>query len=474
MRRSGSSGAARRAAAGLTALAVALAVADDGGFSAGSRVRFAAAALAAALAAAAADPARARALVRAPLLVVLLVLGAVGTVSAAWTVGAVGDAVRWGAVTAGFAGVAFAAAVLVRGRRDAERAAALIAVLAVGMAAVGLAAAADGTGPLASRAAGRWRPAGTFQYAPALALLVISALPALLAAMARARRWWAVGGAGAAGAVAACTLALAESRTQLGFAVLVCAGLLALPDRLGASRATLAAAVGILAAAGLGAYAVAGGYVPLTPPPDGTVRGAGLAVVVVLAAAGWLAARRAPRAGLVVATLLAAGATAVALKPEPRILTSGLVGRAVPAPPRPAAADLVRDRLLHGRLRIWEEAVRTFADRPLRGGGADSYLFASAPHQQANNVYYAHQLVLEFAAELGIAGLLLALALYAAIVRLLLCARGPSAALLWPAAAAFAAANLVDWPWHLAGSGAVWALAAGGLLGLDGATRQGG
>lgn len=40
----------------------------------------------------------------------------------------------------------------------------------------------------------------------------------------------------------------------------------------------------------------------------------------------------------------------------------------------------------------------------------------------------------------------------------------PAAWLLAPAAAAFPLANLLDWPWALTGTGALWALAVGGLL----------
>jgi hypothetical protein len=39
----------------------------------------------------------------------------------------------------------------------------------------------------------------------------------------------------------------------------------------------------------------------------------------------------------------------------------------------------------------------------------------------------------------------------------------------WPVAVpavAFLVANLVDWPWHIAGIGAVWAVAIGSLLAL--------
>ena len=64
-------------------------------------------------------------------------------------------------------------------------------------------------------------------------------------------------------------------------------------------------------------------------------------------------------------------------------------------------------------------------------------------------------------------GLVLALALYAASGRALWRARrrdGPAFWLLGPPAAAFLAANLVDWPWHFAGSGAVWAAALGAIL----------
>ena len=37
-------------------------------------------------------------------------------------------------------------------------------------------------------------------------------------------------------------------------------------------------------------------------------------------------------------------------------------------------------------------------------------------------------------------------------------------AVLAPLLLAFLAASLVDWPWHLAGSGAVWAACTGAVL----------
>ena len=121
---------------------------------------------------------------------------------------------------------------------------------------------------------------------------------------------------------------------------------------------------------------------------------------------------------------------------------------------------------LHGREDTWGAALQTFADRPLHGAGADAFLAGSARHQDGAAIVFAHNLPLGLAAELGIGGLGLALALYAAVGGLLWRARaGPAA---WPfgaAALAFPLSNLLDWPWHLAGSGAIWTVACGALAG---------
>jgi O-antigen ligase len=121
---------------------------------------------------------------------------------------------------------------------------------------------------------------------------------------------------------------------------------------------------------------------------------------------------------------------------------------------------------LHGRASTWGAAIETFADRPLGGAGADAFLAGSIEHQDGQTTVFAHNLPLELAAELGVAGFALAIALYATTVAALWRARGTqAAALLGPAAAAFLVASLLDWPWHLAGSGAIFALAIGGLAG---------
>jgi O-antigen ligase len=128
---------------------------------------------------------------------------------------------------------------------------------------------------------------------------------------------------------------------------------------------------------------------------------------------------------------------------------------------------------LHGRASTWRAAVETFADRPLAGAGADAFLAGSIRHQDGDTVVFAHDLPLELAAELGAAGFALAIALYAATAALIWRARATRAAsLLGPAAAAFLAASLLDWPWHLAGSGAIFALSIGALAGAQPRARK--
>ena len=99
------------------------------------------------------------------------------------------------------------------------------------------------------------------------------------------------------------------------------------------------------------------------------------------------------------------------------------------------------------------------------GSGAGSFYQASIGYQAANDrTLFAHNLPLELAAELGIFGLFLGLCLYAGVaLTLWRTIRAPNAWLLAPTVGCFLLANLVDWPWHLAGLGAAWAAAAGGL-----------
>jgi O-antigen ligase len=397
--------------ASLLAVAVGEAVLFDGGFSPASRIVFAALSALALVAAAARGARRVRELVRQPVVVVLLALGGLGLASAAWTVGFPGAAARWGLVVAGYAGVLVASAALVRERaRGVDAVAVLVCALATASGVVGLVATARHAGPFADRVAGAWRPGGTLEYSPALALLEVSALPALLTAMCRgsgATRGLAAFG----GSVAAAVLALSGSRTGLALAALVCAAVVAAPGRtVRSARATVLPALAVLASVGVIAHlAGAAGT-----GPDAPAR-----------VAGPLVSQAAPRAD------------------------AGSAGG-----------------FWHGRLHTWRAALETAADRPLAGAGADAFLVASARHQRAGPVRFAHDLPLELAAELGVAGLVLGVALYVTAGAAVWRARaGRAAWLLGPAVVAFLASGLVDWPWHLAGSGAVWAASLGALVG---------
>jgi O-antigen ligase len=170
----------------------------------------------------------------------------------------------------------------------------------------------------------------------------------------------------------------------------------------------------------------------------------GVAMGVVVAGLVLVPRRRALTVAIVVVVALVVGAVAFG-----------------PAAGRGAGAH---SGVLHGRSDTWRAAVETWSDRPIGGTGADAFLVGSVRHQGGQTIVFAHDLPLELAAELGVAGLILALGLYAATARAVWRARGTTAGrLLGAAALAFPVANLLDWPWHLAGSGAVWALCLGAL-----------
>jgi hypothetical protein len=448
------------AAASAVAVA-AVAVFFDGGYSAESRVVFGALAVAAAIAFGRDAPRRSW------FLAVLLALAALGALSALWALGPVDRTLRWALVTLGYAALFAVAAAAARRRGGVEAIALGLALLAFAAGISGLVAAVTFSAPWAERIAGVWRPGGPFEYPPALALLQVSALPALLCAACGRSRLPA--GAAATGlAVAGGVLALSASRVGLAMAVAV--GGLALWRGAGRQRMLAAAALGLCSLAGL-ALAIGAGAPAIGREGD-PGRIAVLLAVVAAAAPMWLAARR----------LLERATPTRRRLPQPAapriaylaliVLAAALAGSLAfgSQAGRGAGAE---SGFLHGRADTWRAAVHTFAERPLLGTGADSFLAGSARHQRGQTIVFAHSLPLELAAELGIAGLLLALALYAAAVRLIWRARGTTANwLLGPAAAAFLIAGLVDWPWHLAGAGAAWALASGGLAGAAARTKK--
>jgi hypothetical protein len=429
-------------AVGLTALPLAvtaLAVFAGGGYPAGARVAFGAAAITAAAAVIALEKGWP---FGEPVVVVLLALAVLGALSALWTLGPVDRTLRWALVCAGYAGVAVAAAVAARQQGGVEALAAGLAALAVVAGAAGLVAAVTLSTPYAERIAGVWRPGGPFEYPPALALLEVSALPVLLAAVTRRSALVAAGGA-VGMAVAGGVLALSASRVSLAMAVAV-GGLALFLPRVRSTAVAGALGLGLVAGLALQVYATPGALV----------------AVLVLAGPVWLVARRAlgrfelPRLGMRPAWVVA-GVLILA------VLAGSLAFGSSPGRGAGAAGGY-----LHGRASTWESAVETFADRPLAGAGADAFLAGSARHQHGQTVVFAHDLPIELGAELGAGGLALAVGLYLAIAHGLWRVRGTTVSrLLGPAAVAFPVANLVDWPWHLAGAGAVWAVAIGALAG---------
>jgi O-antigen ligase len=355
----------------------------EGGYSPGARVAFACAGVVAGGVAVAADRPRAARALRDPLAIVLAAIAALSALSALWTLGTEERTLRAAAVVAGWLGVFVAAAVAASARRGRLALAGGVAAIAAVSAAIGLAGAIAHDRPHAVEVAGDWRPAGPLEYPPALALLVVCALPAFVE-LARARPA-AARAAGAAGiGLSAAVLVLAQSRVGLALG---------------------------LGVAALFAYRV-------TRRPAAVVAG--------------------------VAVALAAGALAF------------------------GPGDGPPSGFLHGREDTWRAAVDTFLDRPLHGAGADAFLAGSARHQDGAAIRFAHDLPLELAAELGVLGLLLALALYVSVGRLVWSARLTRAGWLFgPAALAFPLANLLDWPWHLAGMGAIWALGSGAMAGSE-------
>ena len=156
------------------------------------------------------------------------------------------------------------------------------------------------------------------------------------------------------------------------------------------------------------------------------------------------------------------------------LVGAGLIAALVAGSLAFGAGDGPESGFLHGREDTWEAAVDTFLDRPLHGAGADAFLAGSARHQDGAAIAFAHNMPLELAAELGLLGLLLAASVYVSTASLVWRRRSVRAGWLFgPAALAFPLANLLDWPWHLAGLGAIWAMACGALAGSAAFRREG-
>jgi hypothetical protein len=441
---------------------LAVPIAYGGGFDPDAQWTFAGLAAAAGLVAIAADRRRAHAFLRSAPILVLLGIGALEGASAVWTIAAPAAALRAGAVTAGYAALMLGASIAAQ---PAERMAGVIAAAAGLTALSGLVSAAVFSTSFAERIEGGWRPEGPFGYPPTLALIQLCALPVLLVGMARARTLVAALAAVGA-ALAAGVLALAVNRLSLGLAVLVIGVALVAPERtVDARRSVVAWAAALMAASGFAFHELLGVWTS-RHADAGAGRIAALLAILGVAAAAWgfLRRRRSNTVSLARVgrasprSAVAAGAAILALSVAAGLLSTGALS---------ARRFDGHQGFAHGRTWMWSASYHTALARPLQGYGGGSFLPATLERQQGPGRFtrFAHDLPLELWVEVGILGLLLGIALYAAAGRVLWQVRGtPAAWLLGPAAAAFLISNLVDWPWHLAGAGAVFAVALGSLI----------
>ena len=220
----------------------------------------------------------------------MLGLALLSAISVVWTVGDHAAALRWSLVLAGFAALTAVAAVAAR-ESGVAAIATVIALLAGAEALAGLVAAGLRIEPMAERIEGSWRPGGSFEYPPALALLQLSALPLLLTGMAARRRSLAaLAAVGAALAGAVVALAAGRLEIVLGLAVLALA--IAWPAaRMGMSRRGAVAAAAVPLLAGVGARIVAGDYAYPGATNGDAGRLLGLAAVMAAVVAIWTLAR---------------------------------------------------------------------------------------------------------------------------------------------------------------------------------------
>ena len=213
----GKSGIGRRtnlATAALTCmlgLAIAGPTFSGGGFDGASRSLFIVLAGLSLAVAGAIDGRAASAAVRDPFVACLALLGGLSVMSAAWTIASPTAAVRWGLVIAGYAAIVISARTLASCAGPLP-AAVIVVCFAVIEAAVGLGAVATHSLPFAERLVQTWRPGGTYEYQPALALLEVAALGPLTSAL-NAKKSVLVGGAAAALVMAGAVLAWSRRRT---------------------------------------------------------------------------------------------------------------------------------------------------------------------------------------------------------------------------------------------------------------------
>ena len=129
------------------------------------------------------------------------------------------------------------------------------------------------------------------------------------------------------------------------------------------------------------------------------------------------------------------------------------------------------------RARYWKEALQVFKAHPLFGAGAEGYWTAHQRYETGTlEVRHAHGFIVQTLADLGLAGLLVALALLAAWMA---AARRPTRPLdrtrytpervgllsMLCLVVVFGAHSLIDWTWYVPGNACVALLCAGWLAG---------
>jgi len=293
------------------------------------------------------------------------------------------------------------------------------------------------------------------------------------------------------------TLVLAYSRGALvammiGVALWLCL----VPLRLRAAALLIAGAVGAGAVAGwdFSRHALSAEHVGLAARTSAGHQLGALTVAMLLAltllgiAVGFLTGRRAPsllarrRAGaaLLAAIVLVLLAFTGALAHSHRGLT-GTVSHAINALTDPNAKTPPNTpgrltAVASVRARYWKEALQVFKAHPLVGAGAEGYWTAHQRYEtQTLEVRHAHGFLVQTLADLGLVGLLLALALALAWV---LAARRACRSPLggYPPerigmlsmlclVVVFGAHSLIDWTWYVPGDACVALLCAGWLAG---------
>lgn len=426
------------------------------GFSERGQVAFVVLAFAALLVAFVVAPAPLLEAAARPVVLVLGLLGLLAAASAAWTIGGSADALRWGAVVLGYAAMAACGFAAAR-RCGPGSVAALLVAFAVLTGLIGLAGAAIQEEPFAERIGGAWRPGGPFEYAPALGALVLAALPSALRWMAEPGRRGQLG-AGAV-TISSAVVALVSSRAVLGLGLLLALAVLTWPRAtIQGGRELAFAVIAFAVTVGAAADAIAGSYDEPYSKSDDLLRIVGLTLLLPAAVAFWSMVRR--RYDAAGESTRAARGAALALS----LIPLALACSAAALTPDSGTGVEPDSGLTHGRVEIWGDAVETAIDGPIEGSGALTFLPASIVNQDPPAARFAHNLVLEQWVELGYPGLLVSLAFVTIAVGLIVRSRGTSAGwLLAPGAFVYLVASMLDWPWHVPASWAIFMLILGGL-----------